>query len=323
MRWIKFVILPVFLLLIYGMVAFVAGWHVHETLPPKATLIAAPLVYVPALSVSDPAQHRQAIVSAVFGDQLPSHLPMLEGTRFIIHVGDFVSIAYLHEAVSPNGAAMILHVGHEGDNQDYYREAIARLNEAGYTVVLMNMPLIGENTAPSEYQYHGDMATLEHPLRYFIEPVIVVINHLTQGYDHLYMMGLSGGGWTTTLAAAIDTRIEASYPIAGSVPMALRYLPKDMGDFEQIVPEFYGPVTSYENLYLLGAYQRRQIQILNDKDSCCYAYNDHAQAIRFYEQTIQHHLEDDGIFRVWVDEGQTAHVISEQTLDYILADLSR
>ena len=38
--------------------------------------------------------------------------------------------------------------------------------------------------------------------RFFIEPVILTINYATKilGYKKIVMMGLSGGGWTTTLA---------------------------------------------------------------------------------------------------------------------------
>jgi PhoPQ-activated pathogenicity-related protein len=39
-------------------------------------------------------------------------------------------------------------------------------------------------------------------------------------YKHIVMAGLSGGGWTTTIAAAIDPRIQLSIPIAGSIPQA-------------------------------------------------------------------------------------------------------
>lgn len=35
-----------------------------------------------------------------------------------------------------------------------------------------------------------------------------------QGYEKLYMVGLSGGGWSTTFAAAIDKRYDASYPLS-------------------------------------------------------------------------------------------------------------
>ena len=31
------------------------------------------------------------------------------------------------------------------------------------------------------------------------------------------MIGLSGGGWSTTVAAALDPRIGLSLPVAGSV----------------------------------------------------------------------------------------------------------
>jgi hypothetical protein len=38
------------------------------------------------------------------------------------------------------------------------------------------------------------------------------------GYKHVVLVGLSGGGWTTTVTAAVDPRIKLSIPIAGSVP---------------------------------------------------------------------------------------------------------
>ena len=36
------------------------------------------------------------------------------------------------------------------------------------------------------------------------------------------MAGLSGGGWTTTLYAAIDPSIRYSFPVAGTIPLYLR-----------------------------------------------------------------------------------------------------
>ena len=74
---------------------------------------------------------------------------------------------------------------------------------------------------------------------YFIEPVVLSINHaLALGYDphRIYLMGKSGGGWTTTLAAAVDPRITVSFPIAGSVPLDIkvgRWRAHDVGDYEQ------------------------------------------------------------------------------------------
>ena len=45
-----------------------------------------------------------------------------------------------------------------------------------------------------------------------------------QGYSKIVMVGLSGGGWTTTVAAGLDPRIDLSIPIAGSLPFAMRYV---------------------------------------------------------------------------------------------------
>ena len=61
-------------------------------------------------------------------------------------------------------------------------------------------------------------------MRYFVEPVVLTANYaLTHlNYTRIYMAGLSGGGWTTTLAPAIDKRIVGSFPIAGSVPCSMR-----------------------------------------------------------------------------------------------------
>ena len=36
------------------------------------------------------------------------------------------------------------------------------------------------------------------------------------------MIGLSGGGWTTVVYAAIDERISDSFSVAGSIPFYLR-----------------------------------------------------------------------------------------------------
>jgi dienelactone hydrolase len=56
-------------------------------------------------------------------------------------------------------------------------------------------------------------------MKFFVEPVILAINYAkTLGYKRIVMVGLSGGGWTTTVAAAIDPRIDLSIPVAGSLP---------------------------------------------------------------------------------------------------------
>ena len=40
--------------------------------------------------------------------------------------------------------------------------------------------------------------------------------------EKFVMLGLSGGGWSTTLASAVDPRIQLSFPTAGSIPFDLK-----------------------------------------------------------------------------------------------------
>ena len=61
------------------------------------------------------------------------------------------------------------------------------------------------------------------PTRYFLEPAYLTVNYAkAHGYDFVGIAGLSGGGWSATVAAAIDKRINVSFPIAGSTPCAQR-----------------------------------------------------------------------------------------------------
>eukprot|EP01052_Picozoa_sp_SAG31_P030026 SAG31_NODE_3043_length_4753_cov_3.006016_4_plen_829_part_00 len=98
----------------------------------------------------------------------------------------------------------------------------------GHDVFILSMPLKGVNSWVGEgavdhwwflqWEKQGDAA-----LRYFLEPCVLTVNWAkAQGYRDIHMAGLSGGGWSTTFAAAIDKRINASFPIAGSTPCGLR-----------------------------------------------------------------------------------------------------
>jgi hypothetical protein len=96
----------------------------------------------------------------------------------------------------------------------------------------------------NHHWFHQWEAKGDYPIRFFIEPIVretthspppthplhsssrspllfqvLTINYaLSLGYKHVVLFGLSGGGWSTTIAAAIDPRISLSIPVAGSVP---------------------------------------------------------------------------------------------------------
>ena len=150
-----------------------------------------------------------------------------------------------------------------------------------------------------------------------------LLNHLESNvnYSSVSMVGISGGGWTTTLAAAVDTRIEKSFPVAGSYPLYLRSnSPRDWGDYEQNVPQLYKTV-NYLELYILGSYgeNRKQLQVINQFDPCCFA-GTKWQTYKDIVRALTHEL-GAGEYDLFLDDSHRAHIISPLAMKRILAEL--
>ena len=162
---------------------------------------------------------------------------------------------------------LVFHGGHsqEATNSDSGGPLIQYALSLGWDVLTVNMPS-GD---------HSRFANDPHPLTNFMTPVALSLNYAIQNnaYQSVVMAGLSGGGWTTVLYAAMDTRITKSFPVAGSWPEYLRYAssnPNTVGDYEQQLPGI--TVTSYLDLYALATTdQRSQLQVFNSDDPCCFA----------------------------------------------------
>ena len=272
-------------------------------------------------------------------DRLPDTLPKVMEEGLLVHMQNgFISKITILKPVDnalTNGALVLYHCGHEGETfRD--RSMIRRLLKAGYLVWKLDMPLIGENAEPVEVQLpqigpvllrsHEQMAYLDEitdgsPIRYFIEPVIAAINQAEmREVQPVFMVGLSGGGWTTVLSAALDTRIRASYPVAASLPMGLRFdrPRKNWGTWEETLPELYH-LASYEDLYIMGAQGRSQLQVLNQYDLCC--YDD--PRYHLYETAVQQALlEIGGEFSVWWSQGEFIHWTNPSAAKRILEDMA-
>ena len=135
------------------------------------------------------------------------------------------------------------------------------------------------------------------------------------------MTGISGGGWTTVLYSALDSRIEKSYPVAGSVPLYLRFNnAKNMGDYEQMLPELY-KIADYLDLYIMASYgeNRGQLQIFNKYDPCCFSGTGYTT----YENDLKKSISDlgKGKFEVFLDINNKKHSISEESIDVILENI--
>ena len=63
--------------------------------------------------------------------------------------------------------------------------------------------LVGSHQWFQQFEDQGDDV-----MRYFLEPVVLVVNYAVEvlKYKHIVMAGLSGGGWTTTIAAVPSLR---------------------------------------------------------------------------------------------------------------------
>lgn len=215
----------------------------------------------------------------------------------------FQSNSYLmHPTNTENSNRLVIvHQGHASD-LDYGVGTTANyFLQHGFTVLTMKMPLYGWNTDTTAfipgygskiYANHDQLITNTGPAgggwgyRTFLEPVVQGINHIVAtnpALEDVSMIGLSGGGWTTSMMAAIDERISLSIPVAGSAPLYVRNAdPTSVGDTEQTYSPLYnenilpdgtgGGVATWLEIYALGGYGtgRRQIKVTNEFDNCCF-----------------------------------------------------
>jgi len=246
------------------------------------------------------------------------------------------SIVYFFTPVESNNKVMIFHEGHGGDFIDD-KNSIQFFLKNGYSVLAFSMPLLGMNNQPTvDIPEFGQIKLISHkqfvllesdefsPISFFVEPITLSLNYLDENYnfDSYHITGISGGGWTTILYAAIDDRISQSFSVAGSLPLYLRFEEKNIGDYEQFIPELY-EIANYLELYVLGSYgeERKLLQIFNKLDPCCFSGN----LYELYTDDLKSKISilGKGTFDVYLDETQTKHEISNEVLNKILNSLEK
>jgi len=274
-------------------------------------------------------------------DALPTSISNLESVDRLDVGGTVASTAFiLYPSKSNLHKAVIVHQGHacdlldQGNHPVHLEYLIRKLVGAGYTVAAMRMPLYQSPAHCGASRAHDKLFVL-HPksgtaIQFFMEPVARTVNYLAAHHADLKeidMVGLSGGGWTTTVYAAIDPRIVKSFPVAGTLPLYLRGAHYNH-DLEQYVPALY-QVANYKDLYVLGAAGngRLQLQILNRYDDCCFGEKEHTvgpppftQAIREYQHDVQNALSQlkKGTFALHLDQSAHYHQISTEAIDKVI-----
>jgi len=261
-------------------------------------------------------------------------------------------LAYHFIPEHPNQQLVVVHHGHactlddDPSPQDVgygLQRTIDALLREGYGVLGVFMPHMRPGDCSGKHDAMFETNTTGSPIKFFLEPTALGLNYLKKRsrsdyfprYRVFHMTGLSGGGWTTTLYAAIDPTIRYSFPVAGTIPLYLRTR-GSVGDREQYEPSFYR-LAGYPDLYVLGASGtgRKQIQILVRKDDCCFGQAQHdpqaagleyADALRQYENQVQAAVKEtgQGSFRLEIDEIAPRHMISHHAIeDVLIAELRK
>lgn len=240
---------------------------------------------------------------------------------------NLLSKGYIFHPNKEKNRLLIYQQGHDG-SFILGKSTIAFFLEKGFTIYAFAMPLKGSNNNPIveieqlghvQLYNHEEIKYLEYPMQYFIGPIISMINYAEQyNYKDITMVGISGGGWTTTLAAAADNRINYSFPVAGTLPLFVKFqeYSPNYGDFEQT----YQPLLSkinYLDMYVLGSTgeNRVQLQILNKYDPCCFNGTGYKQ----YQNTLREKVSnfDFGNYNVILDTINQTHSISNWSLEQI------
>lgn len=257
-----------------------------------------------------------------------SHIHALKRVdRIIIPIEQGItSTALLFTPQKLNQQALIYHEGHKASCADRY-ELIEHFLQNGFTLICLDMPLTGLNAGKPlintkrfgkiQLYDHDRLELADQPFRYFLDPVIALLNFLqAQNFARISMLGFSGGGWTTVLASAIDPRIKNSFSIAGSYPHYLRSQRKsEWGDFEQHYTPLYR-IATYPELYIMATNGgRTHTQIINRYDPCCFGgigYQSYAQQLQELANEIAH-----GKFDAREDPSHHKHQVSSKAIQMI------
>lgn len=200
-----------------------------------------------------------------------------------------------------NGKLFIDHKGHGSEGGTTHLNMINDILAAGFDVLLVAMPK-GDNTNTDNTIEVGNPYTRGHedlyneglddgvysPLHLFFEATVRALNHVLANpsdyntYTEVNAVGLSGGGWSVTWLAAMDTRITRTYCDRGINLTSWKQYPFNVStqnsDYEQnpsngfdtnVGPAnfaFYAEHTTMDAILLAVTGGRRYMQLSHTED---------------------------------------------------------
>lgn len=292
-------------------------------------------------------------------DRLDFTVRVTDPGRPSVGVWSMQSVGYWlkpHQTTIPARLAFF-HTGHQRNlGLDPGNTAMVEaLLRNGIHVIQLDMPMCGRNNTDSRKTItHPDGSTTmlgpgsqghnelfkrfaDHLggnlFAFFIEPVVQSINLFNQTHpaQDITFIGKSGGGWAAHVVAAVDTRIDLSLPVAGSLPLYARKFAGGSHDAEQYYTPLYkeidtdgdniadtaAGVASWMEIYALGAIGegRRQIQINIFNDPCCFS----SDVYESYDDYLSRLVEKiGGRWAYHSDRSQDKHFISKDVRENVI-----
>ncbi len=187
--------------------------------------------------------------------------------------------------------------GHGGapSSFDYYLDLQKTATQRDCDVLSMSMLGLGQNTGAVHFpaQFGGQPSVLHlsaeqakqhqnyafyqdaerpqrEPLALFLSAHYYLLAHLSEQYSQLLVTGISGGGWYTTMLAALLPSIDVSVSYAGVLPLQFRVFDAHRGDYEQVFAPLWRDYDYWQIFALARSGQRKAVWVYNDRDSCCF-----------------------------------------------------
>lgn len=264
----------------------------------RFTSVITLLVVLLSVPTTLSAQTRSELTEAIFGTEtLPNTVPTLGSgtspieptvggtiTKLTTTTSDGNNYAWEHMPDSPNGIGVIVWQGHQdGPSLHGIVETCKYFFDRNCTVIVGGMPGRGGNGGSANHNVYfppGQSGNFEP----FISPPVALVNYLTaldpEGnpfYSTIVMTGVSGGGWTTLVTSAVDTRINYAFPVAGWLPYHMRtgtsYVSGDEQDAIRTIIPYVGLAALAGMPDPLVPNHREHVSFFNPDDSCCFGYD--------------------------------------------------
>jgi hypothetical protein len=194
--------------------------------------------------------------------------------------------------------------------------------ENRFAAAYVGLPPDPESGPPGDHDTFGENREFAPSngsvLQYFLQSGLAALDYAMsqKHYDVVAAVGISGGGWTTTMQAALEPRITRSYAIAGSVPLSYRF-PDPEGDWEQ-----YNVPADYLDLYAMSVAEagRRSFLFYNGQDGCCFKFDEVEPWAKALRERIATSFPS--TLSIMVDSISKDHAVTDGMTQVILNDLA-